>query len=254
MPTGIYKHRKGYHLTEEHKQKIGRANKGCSPNNTSFKKKHIAWNKGKVGVYSEETRRKMSEAKKGKTYALGHKVSKEHRKKISDAMKNNTHCLGIERSLKTRRKMSKAKRGNKNPYFGKMPPSIQKEGIFNGIKRGWYDINGKRMFVRSKWEANIALYLNFLIQKKEILKWEYEPETFIFEKIKFGTRSYKPDFRIVNNDNTLEYWEVKGYMTARSKTQIKRMAKYYPKIKLIIIDKDIYKDIKNKLGKMLKFY
>ncbi|HFD04779.1 MAG TPA: hypothetical protein ENJ25_01385 [Firmicutes bacterium] len=122
------------------------------------------------------------------------------------------------------------------------------------VKRGYYDINGKNMFFRSKWEANYALYLDFLIKQKQIQKWEYEKDTFVFKKIKFGTRSYKPDFKIYNNIRTIEYHEVKGYMDSKSKTKIKRMAKYYPYIKLIIIDSDIYKDIKRKLGKLLKFY
>jgi len=125
------------------------------------------------------------------------------------------------------------------------------------VKRGYYDINGKNMFFRSKWEANYALYLDFLVKQKQIQKWEYEKDTFVFEKIKFGTRSYKPDFKIYNDINDIrliEYHEVKGYMTARSKTQLKRMKKYYPDIKVVLIDKEVYEDIKKKLGKMLKFY
>jgi len=122
------------------------------------------------------------------------------------------------------------------------------------VKRGYYDINGKNMFFRSKWEANYALYLDFLVKQKQIQKWEYEKDTFVFEKIKFGTRSYKPDFKIYNDIRLIEYHEVKGYMTARSKTQLKRMKKYYPDIKVVLIDKEVYEDIKKKLGKMLKFY
>ena len=76
----------------------------------------------------------------------------------------------------------------------------------------------------------------------------------MFEAIKFGTRSYRPDFKIYNNNGTIEYHEVKGYMDAKSKTKIKRMAKYYPKIKLIIIDGPVYNDIKKKVGGILKFY
>ena len=125
---------------------------------------------------------------------------------------------------------------------------------FGNVKRGTYDINGKKIFFRSKWEANYALYLDFLIKQKQIKKWEYEPDVFVFEKIKFGTRSYRPDFKVFNIDGFIEYHEVKGYMDKKSKTKIKRMAKYYPIIKLAIIDKDVYKDIKIKLGKMLKFY
>ena len=126
--------------------------------------------------------------------------------------------------------------------------------VYGNIGRGYYDINGGKMFFRSKWEANYALYLDFLVKYKQIRKWEYEPDVFIFSKIKFGTRSYKPDFKVYNDDKNFEYYEIKGHMTARSKTQIKRMAKYYPDIRLIIIAGDVYEDIRKKLGKLLKFY
>ena len=122
------------------------------------------------------------------------------------------------------------------------------------VKRGHYDINGKDIFFRSKWEANYALYLDFLIKQKQIKKWEYEADVFVFEKIKFGTRRYKPDFKVYIGVNRVEYHEVKGHMTAKSKTQLKRMKKYYPEIKIVLIDKDVYQDIKKKLGKMLGFY
>ena len=43
-------------------------------------------------------------------------------------------------------------------------------------------------------------------------------------------------------------------MDSKSKTKLKRMEKYYPKIKVILIDESAYKDIKNKIGRMLNFY
>ena len=59
----------------------------------------------------------------------------------------------------------------------------------------------------------------------EILKWEYEPETFWFEKIKRGVRTYTPDFKVTEKDGSIIFHEVKGYMDARSKTKLKRMKK-----------------------------
>jgi len=128
------------------------------------------------------------------------------------------------------------------------------ENTYSRCKRGWYDIGGKKMYFRSLWEANYALYLNFLKRRNDIRDWGYEVDTFWFLNIKRGVRSYKPDFKIFNNDGTIEYHEVKGWMDAKSKTKIKRMSKYYPKIKLEIIGQSVYKDLKNKLGKLLKFY
>ena len=100
-------------------------------------------------------------------------------------------------------------------------------------------------YVRSQWEANVARYIKFLIQKGEIKGFEYEPDTFEFTKIKRGTRTYTPDFKIYNNDGSLEYWEVKGYMDQKSRTRLKRMEKYYPEISIRVIEREHYNEIKN---------
>jgi len=126
-----------------------------------------------------------------------------------------------------------------------MQEIIKNKGtIYSRSKNGWYKINRKKYYFRSGWEVVYACYLEWLKSKKEIKKWEYEPDTFWFEKIKRGVRSYLPDFKIFNNDKSIEYHEVKGYMDSRSITKIKRMAKYYPEIKLIVIAKDEYYAVK----------
>lgn len=113
--------------------------------------------------------------------------------------------------------------------------------------------DGKEYVMRSMWESNYASYLDWLISKKHILDWEYEPDTFWFLKIKRGVRSYKPDFKVFKTKKDVEYHEVKGYMDSRSRTKIKRMAKYYPDVKLIVIDEDSYKSIKSAVGRMLNW-
>lgn len=91
-------------------------------------------------------------------------------------------------------------------------------------------------YFRSAWEANYARYLNLLISQDKILLWEYEPHTFVFERIKRGTRTYTPDFRVVHHDGRHEWHEVKGWMDQPSRTRLKRMAKYFPDEKIVIID------------------
>lgn len=120
------------------------------------------------------------------------------------------------------------------------------------VKSGWREINGHRIYFRSGWEYNYALYLEFLRAQGEISKWEFEPDTFWFENIKRGVRSYLPDFKVTDKSGVV-YHEVKGYMDPKSKTKIKRMAKYHPHIKLIVIGKKEYTEIKKKLGAILGF-
>ena len=65
---------KGLNHTEETKQVIGDANRGKS-----------AWNKGKTGIYSKETLRKISQ-NNAKAFQ-GKKHSEESKKKMRDAWK-----------------------------------------------------------------------------------------------------------------------------------------------------------------------
>jgi hypothetical protein len=86
--------------------------------------------------------------------------------------------------------------------------------------------------------------LNFLKEHGEpILKWEFEPETFEFHKIKKGTRFYTPDFKVTYTDGHIEYHEVKGWDYPKGKTARKRFLKYYPKLTLVLIDKEFFKAI-----------
>ena len=76
-------------------------------------------------------------------------------------------------------------------------------------------------FFRSNWEANCARWFNHKNKK-----WEYEPTVFSFFEhgIKRGTVSYSPDFKV----GTL-WVEVKGLLTSRGRTAIRRFKKFYPK-------------------------
>lgn len=121
--------------------------------------------------------------------------------------------------------------------------NLKNTNAYSNGKRGTIIIGGKTFFARSSWEANIAAYFQFLKERKEIRDWEHEPETFWFLNIKRGVRSYKPDFKITNKDNSTHFVEVKGWMDNKSKTKLKRMAKYYPEIKMELIQQKDYKSI-----------
>lgn len=107
-------------------------------------------------------------------------------------------------------------------------------------KAGWREIGDKRKYYRSRWEANYARYLQWLKERGQIIDWQHEPETFWFDGIKRGVRSYLPDFRVWENDGTTRLYEVKGWMDARSKTTLKRMAKYYPQETIILVREKEY--------------
>ena len=91
---------KGKVFSEEHKRKIGDANRGENNHNYG---KHL----------SEETKKKMSEAQKGENnHNYGKAMSEEQKIKLSGAQKGeNSHMWGKERSPETRRKISEAHTG-----------------------------------------------------------------------------------------------------------------------------------------------
>lgn len=105
---------------------------------------------------------------------------------------------------------------------------------------------------RSSWEANYARYLNWLQVKGDILRWEFEPDTFWFEAIKRGVRSYLPDFKVWDADGGQPYYvEVKGYMDAKSRTKLKRMKKYHPAVKVELFDAKRYKVLDRRMKNTL---
>lgn len=119
-------------------------------------------------------------------------------------------------------------------------------------KSAWREIGGKRNYYRSSWEANYARYLEWLKINKEIIEWEHEPKTFWFDGIKRGCMTYLPDFRVITKTGGEEYHEVKGWMDGRSVTKIRRMAKYFPDVTLIVIDAKAYKSIQRSVCNLIK--
>jgi hypothetical protein len=103
------------------------------------------------------------------------------------------------------------------------------------------------IYFRSAWEANFARYLNLLMKMGVVESWAHEPETFWFEGIKRGTCSYKPDFKVwYVGDPKPEYVEIKGRVLPTDKTKWKRMAKYHPGVRLVIVGKKEYAWIRAK--------
>jgi len=110
----------------------------------------------------------------------------------------------------------------------------------NGGRRA--DLDG--LYVRSKWEANVARWLKWMEAQGEIQGWAYEPEIFRFEGVKRNPISYTPDFKVIDADGSIFYYEVKGWMDSMSKSKLKRMAKFYPDVKILVIDEAFMKGLR----------
>jgi hypothetical protein len=122
------------------------------------------------------------------------------------------------------------------------------QGKFNS---GTYETAKGQMYFRSKWEANYALYLDWLVKMGKKKDWEYESEVYKFGDIK---STYKIDFKVIDFDGTFELHEIKGSMTASARTKLKRMKKYHPNVKVILIEKKQYDGIIRSMKGIIKFY
>lgn len=203
----------------------------------------------KFGISRRSVRRwrRRLELLKESTGFLGKRHKPDAIEKISRHNKNMWKDI-------TSKVNSKSYRQGLSDRMFKFNKTRPKENMYSRAKRGYRkDICKGKIFFRSSWEANYARYLDYKKSEGAIYKWEFEPDTFWFEKIKRGVRSYTPDFKIWAGDNEEPYYiEVKGYMDPKSKTKIKRMAKYYPKIRLEIFGAKEYNSIKSLYSDLIK--
>lgn len=170
---------------------------------------------------------------------LGKKHSPEARARISNKGKERWEKMSEDERDAAIEKMAKAAALSKKPRRQRERASW---------KAGWREIGGKKNYYRSRWEANYARYLEWLRRRGEIKDWKHEPEVFWFDAIKRGVRSYKPDFRVWENDGSSRLHEVKGWMDSRSRTTLRRMAKYHPEQEIVLIDSKAYKKIGDTFG------
>jgi hypothetical protein len=109
------------------------------------------------------------------------------------------------------------------------------------FKSGWAVVGGKKCYFRSDFERKWAEYLEFLKKCGEVIYWEYEPKKFEFEGIRSGTVFYLPDFYVIYKDDGPIWHETKGHLEQKNVTQFRRMAKYYPDERIVLVMQNIPK-------------
>ena len=117
---------------------------------------------------------------------------------------------------------------------------------------GWRWIDKRSIYFPNKMEANYFRYLMFLRDMKppEIKSFDYQPPEFDFRSfgITRGVVTYRADFRIQESGLWtyplgIYYVELKGYIGPDHKTKMNRMKKFYPNIKIKVIDYKAYKEL-----------
>jgi hypothetical protein len=122
---------KGYSQSEKTKRKISEAKKG-KPCSEEHKRKLSDAHKGKI--LSKETKQKMSDFRRGKPSGnKGKNHSEEHKRKMSERMKGNQYSTGKKHSEEAKQKMSDARKGKIFSKETKQKMSESKKGNQNWI-------------------------------------------------------------------------------------------------------------------------
>jgi len=130
-------------------------------------------------------------------------------------------------------------------HISQLPKAVKDRlGLKDPVHRQfWASVGGRDpIYFRSSWEYYYAIFLEKLFREGKILDWKHEPKCFWFEGIKRGVRSYLPDFCVVHLNGSEEWAEVKGYYDSKSRTKMKRMAKYYPDVRIRLVGSEWFKD------------
>jgi len=227
---------KGRIRSESSKRKVSEANKG-----------KIAWNKGltkedprvrKSIEKSSATQRKLYKEGKLKSWNLGKHHTEETKRKISLKRKGKTYeeIMGIKKALQFKKRLSELGRrltGKNNPMYGKVGEKNPHFGV--PAKHGKYSFRKDLGHnCRSKWEANYARYLLFKGKR-----YSYEPKRFIIILPNGTKMTYTPDFLVDGK----EWYELKGWEDRSEIKKWKLFRQQYPDEKFVLIDHNTYKNL-----------
>lgn len=166
----------GYSHTKETRRKISEIQLGKKRG----KRKnwhYSAWNKGKVGIYSEEYLKKLSDSHKGKKMPekqrlkmIGRKLSEEHKRRISESLKGEKNWLfGKHISEEAKKKMSEAKRGKSSWNKGIACSEITKKKISKSQKGRVSNRKGVKLSEETKRKIGEANKLTALRKRKILI-------------------------------------------------------------------------------------
>lgn len=201
---------------------------------------------------NEEARRSIGRKVRERIATKGHPRGMLGKKQTPESVAKSVAGVKNWRALQstqTLREIAERSVQSRIKKYGRAVP-LPTQNAYSRARRGYRDDLGK-IFFRSRWEANYARFLNLLKANGEIRAWEYEADTFWFEAIRRGIRSYTPDFKVRDRSGATYYVEVKGWMDPKSKTKLKRMKKYYPAIDLRLFGEKAYRELDRKLGKAI---
>lgn len=227
--------RKGWHHSEEAKRKIGAAQKG-----RKLSEETKAKLRGRKR--STESRARISAARQGR------KLSKETKAKISKTLRGRKFSEATLAKKRGKRHTEEAKEKMRQAALERWQDSKFQLRMRSKLGCGAHTKGGYRKdlgyYVRSRWEANFARLLMFLR-----VDCKYESERFVIKDLSGEVvATYLPDFYLEVLDR---YVELKGYWYEEARQKIKLFREAYPDIKLDIIESVDYKRLESKFSKLV---
>lgn len=198
-------------------------------------------------TYSDEFAKRNKTSRQGfwsiRTHPRG-MLGKHHTYDVKLKLHETSKKMWSEKTEDERIETVKKQLEGKIAKYGSLARNVRKGSWFAGYRK----IGGKKIFFRSRWEANYCRYLEFLKQRGRIKDWKHEPYTILFEN---ENSSYLPDFEVERNNGTKEIHEVKGWFDDRSEHKIELMLTQHKELKLKIIFGKMYRLIELKFGQKI---
>ena len=206
----------------------------CEKSKGYFQKGYTPWNKGKTGVYSKETKVKMSLAHKGR------KFSEEHKNNIREVMMGNKHCLGRKHSQETIEKMRKAQTGIKMSESAKekmrQSKTLFKTGIEHPFWKGGISLTkeGRRVYDKAKYArrkkaGQLSIKTIQLVYEDNIKQYGTLTCYLCLQPIKFSNDSLEHKMPVIRG-GTNEYNNLAvACRSCNSKKNTKTVAEYLQK-------------------------
>ena len=103
----------------------------------------------------------------------------------------------------------------------------------NPAQKRMYALGRLPSGVMNKTETDFARELDMQLKAGQIMDWKFEVETFKLAK----DCRYTPDFRVMETDRTIAFYEVKGFWTDDARAKIKVAAQQNPMYRFIAVKK-----------------
>lgn len=216
------------------------------------KKGSIPWNKGKTGVYSEKTLRKIGDANSGEKNGMFGKTVEDYPNLSQKGEKNwnfgrtgeNSPTFGRKHPEEEREKMSLASRGEKNPMFNKKHSEETKKkiGVSSESRVVSADTRKKnRIALIKQIERNYGIsYPNYNLEACELFKSfdekcntkgryaVYGGGEYCIEELGYFVDYFNPELKLIMEYDEVSHYDREGKLKSKDVNRQAEIQALYP--------------------------